>query len=173
MKIKTGNALAYKDPELSVLYGVGVVMAVTDSEYTILWARRGSRRYRRSILDQKLSDVFQREDSGADSPKERHLQLGASKDGIPFNENFDRIKVKLLCESLQESRAQSARSVADGLAGEMFTNKLALRAATKAVLLQLAELCSNQKAVDASNAARQISKELFFGYVIQKTDFSQ
>jgi hypothetical protein len=41
--------------------------------------------------------------------------------------------------------------------------------AAKNVLLQLAELCNPRSA--ASDEAQNISKELFFGYVLQKSDF--
>lgn len=173
MKIKTGNTLAYKDPDMSTLYGIGVVTTVTDAEYTILWARRGARRYKRAILDQKLDNVFQREDKLVDLPKEKHLLLGTSKVGIPFNENYDRIKVKTLCDALLESKAKHAKDLAEGLTGKMFANKLAMRAATKTMLQQLAELCGNSKYAEASSAARQISQELFFGYIIQKSDFAR
>ncbi len=173
MKIKTGNTVAYKDPDTSNLYGIGVVTTVTDAEYTILWARRGARRYKRAILDQKLDDIFQREAKPGELPKEKHLLLGASKVAIPFNENYDRMKVKTLCETLSESKATHAKDLAGGLTGKMFTNKLAMRAATKAVLQHLAELCSNSKHAEASSAARQISQELFFGYIIQKSDFTR
>ncbi|HKY03574.1 MAG TPA: hypothetical protein VJQ56_01725 [Blastocatellia bacterium] len=173
MKIKTGNMIAYKDPDTSNMYGIGVVTTVTEVEYTILWARRGARRYKRAILDQKLDDVFQREDKMSDLPKEKHLLLGTSKIGIPFNENYDRLKVKTLCATLLESKAAHAKDLVGGLTGKMFTNKLAMRAATRTVLQQLAELCSNSKHAEASNTARQISQELFFGYIIQKSDFAR
>ena len=173
MKIKVGHAITYRDPETSVLYGSGLVTSITESEYTILWAGRGSKRYRRAILDEKLDVVFQRDEKRVDAAKEKQLQLGASKEGISFNEDYDRAKVKELCESLLNSKTPSAKSVADGLAGSLFTRKLALRAPVKTVLLQLAELCGNRKSNDAADAARQISQELFFGYVIQKSDFSE
>ena len=173
MKIKTGDAIAYKDPHAATLYGVGVVTSVTDEEYTVLWAQRGSKRYKRSILDEKVTDVFRRETARGDRPRERHLQLGASKDGISFNENYNRAKVELLCQTLRKSRAKSAKNVADGLTGEMFTRKLVLRATARTVLWQLAELCDTQTLDEVADAARQISHELFFGYVIQKSDFKQ
>ncbi len=52
----------------------------------------------------------------------------------------------------------------------MFTKKLALRGAAKNILMQLAELCSVRGS--ASDEAQNISKELFFGYVLQKSDFA-
>jgi hypothetical protein len=171
MRIKIGNSIAYKDPEISTLYGIGVVMSVTDAEYTILWAQRGSKKYKRSILDEKLADIFQPEDRESDLPKERHLLLGSSKEGISFNENYDRAKVKLLCEELEKSETRNAKLVAKGLNGQLFTKKLALRTATKAVLLQLARLCRSQ--ASAADTARQISHELFFGYVLQESDFEK
>jgi len=66
------------------------------------------------------------------------------------------------------NRDSAATDVADGLKAELFTKKLALRGAAKAVLLQLAELCSPPVVCDE---ARNISRELFFGYVLQKSDF--
>ena len=58
----------------------------------------------------------------------------------------------------------------DGLAAELFTKKLALRGAAKNVLLQLAELCGARSG--ASDEAQNISRELFFGYVLRKSDFA-
>jgi hypothetical protein len=171
MRIKIGNSIAYKDPEVATLYGIGVVMSVTDTEYTILWAQRGSKKYKRSILDEKLADIFQREERESDLPKERQLHLNSSKDGISFNENYDRIKVKILCEELEKSSTRNAKQVAKGLNGQLFTKKLALRTATKAVLLQLARLCRAH--TGDSDTARQISQELFFGYILQETDFDK
>jgi hypothetical protein len=171
MKMKIDDVLIYKDSQISIRYGTGVVTSITPDEYTILWSGRGVTRYRRSILDDKLEEVFERVDKRAGLPKERHLNLGASKSGIPFNENYDRPKVELLCEKLKQSGARKAKDVADGLAAELFTKKLALRGAAKAVLLQLAELCNARSA--ARDEARDISKELFFGYVIQKSDFKE
>jgi len=171
MKIRTGNTLAYKDPQTSIRYGVGVVMSVTDSEYTILWSLRGTRRYRRSILDHRLDDIFQRERDRDDLPKEKMLQLGAPKSPVSFNENYDRERVKSLCENLKKTRAESAKKVADALVAEMLSDKVAMRAATKTALRQLAELCNSQKPGDTSDLARQISRELFFGYILQDTDF--
>jgi len=169
MKIKTGDVLAYKDSQISIRYGTGVVNAITPDEYTILWSGRGTTRYKRSILDEKLEQIFQRVDKEAGLPKERHLQLGASKVGVAFNENYDRAKLELLCENLKSSGARKAKDVADGLMAELFTKKLALRGTAKAVLLQLAELCNARS--NARDEACSISKELFFGYVLQKSDF--
>jgi len=170
MKMKTGDVLIYKDSETSVRYGTGVVTSITTEEYSILWSGRGLTKYRRAILDDKLEQVFQRGDKETGLPKERHLHLGASKVGIAFNENYDRAKVEVLCEQLKTSGARKAKDVADGLAVELFTKKLALRGAAKNILLQLAELCSTHSA--ASDEAQNISKELFFGYVLQKSDFA-
>lgn len=169
MKMKTGDVLAYKDSEMSVRYGTGVVTTITNEEYAILWSGRGLTKYRRSILDDKLDQIFQKVDKQAGLPKERHLHLGTSKVGVPFNENYDRAKVELLCQQLKASGAVKAKDVAEGLAAELFTKKLALRGAAKNVLLQLAELCHTQSS--ASDEAQNISKELFFGYVLQKSDF--
>jgi hypothetical protein len=173
MKFRIGDTIAYKDPQASLAYGLGVVTLVTEAEYTILWQRRGSKRYRRLILDHKLAEVFQREGGQTSLPKERVLQLGASKNGIPLNENYDCAKVKVLCEVLKKSRSQSAKSVVDGLTAGLLQKKITPQARTREVLWHLAELCSNNKAGDAFTAARQISQELFFGYVIQKSDFNQ
>ena len=170
MKIKMGDVLIYKDAQLSTRYGTGVVSSITNEEYTILWSGRGSTRYKRSILEEKLEKIFQRVDKQAGLPKERHLHLGTSKAGVPFNENYDRAKVELLCEQLKMSGARKAKDVADGLAAELFTKKLALRGAAKTVLLQLAELCNTRSS--ASDEAQNISRELFFGYVLQKSDFA-
>jgi hypothetical protein len=172
MKIKKGSTVSYKDPEISKLYGVGVVTEVTDAEYTILWAQRGSKKYKRSILDQKLADIFQPYESDKELPKERQLHLGATTAGIPFNEHYDRAKVTLLCEELSLSESQDAKAVAEGLKKQLFTKNLALRATTKVTLLRLAELCGT-KTVKASEPARQISEELFFGYVLQESDFAK
>ena len=169
MKMKMGDVLAYKDSQVSVRYGTGVVTAITNEEYAILWSGRGLTKYRRSILDDKLEDIFLRVDKQAGLPKQRHLHLGTSKVGVPFNENYDRARVELLCEQLKMSGARKAKDVADGLAAELFTKKLALRGAAKTVLLQLAELCSTRSS--ASDEAQNISRELFFGYVLQKSDF--
>jgi hypothetical protein len=173
MKIKVDDTVAYKDSQTSTVHGVGIVVAVTDTEYTILWARRGSKRYKRSILDQKLADIFQREGERTDLPREKRLRLGTSTTPLAFNENYDRQKVGLLCEALKTSRALSAKNVVDGLADILQTKKVAQRAAAKSVLWHLAGLCSREKSSDATDAARQISQELFFGYVIQESDFDQ
>ena len=170
MKIKKGNTLRYKDPEISRLYGVGVVTEVTDTEYIILWAQRGSKKYKRAILDQKVAEIFQPDESDRELPKERQLLLGAKTAGIPFNEHYDRARVTLLCDELALSESQEARAVAEGLKKQLFTKTLALRAATRVTLLRLAELCGT-KTVKASEPARQISEELFFGYVLQESDF--
>lgn len=167
--MKMGDVITYKDSEVAVRYGTGVVTAITNDEYTILWSGRGLTKYRRVILDAKLEQVFQRIDKQAGLPKERHLHLGASKTGVPFNENYDRARVEVLCEQLKASGARNAKDVAEGLSVELFTKKLSLRSATKNVLLQLAELCSTRGS--ASDEAKNISKELFFGYVLQKSDF--
>jgi hypothetical protein len=170
MKIKMGDVVNYKDSQVSVLYGNGVVTSITSDEYIILWSGRGLTRYKRSILDQKVEQIFQQVDKTVRLPKERHLSLGAPKTRVAFNENFDRARVELLCGRLKESGAQKARDVAEGLATELFTKRVALREATKAVLLQLAELCVARKSA-ACEEARSISRELFFGYVLQKSDF--
>jgi hypothetical protein len=171
MKMKMGDVLAYKDSQISMRYGTGVVNSITSDEYIILWSGRGLTRYKRSILDEKLEQIFQRVDKQASLPKERHLQLGASKAGVAFNENYDRAKVELLCEKLKLSGARKAKDVADGLSAELFTKKLTLRGAAKSVLLQLAELCHARGS--ACDEARGISRELFFGYVLQKSDFNE
>ena len=170
MKMKTGDVLVYKDSEAYVRYGTGVVTSITNEEYSILWSGRGLTKYRRAILDDKLEKIFQRGEKQTGLPKERHLHLGASKVGVAFNENYDRAKVELLCEQLKTSGARKAKDVADGLAAELFTKKLALRGAAKNVLLLLAELCSTRSG--ASDEAQNISRELFFGYVLRKSDFA-
>jgi hypothetical protein len=170
MKMKTGDVLVYKDSENSVRYGTGVVTSITNEEYSILWSGRGLTKYRRAILDDKLEQIFQRGEKQTGLPKERHLNLGASKAGVPFNENYDRARVEVLCEELKTSGARKAKDVAEGLMVELFTKKLALRGAAKNVLLQLAELCSARSG--ASAEAQNISRELFFGYVLRKSDFA-
>jgi hypothetical protein len=157
-----------------MLYGTGVVTSITSDEYTILWSRRGSTKYRRSILDGKLEQVFQHVDERAGLPKQRHLQLRAtkSKAGIPFNENYDRAKLEVLCEKLKSTGDHRAMDVADGLAAGFFMKKLVLGGAAKAVLSKLAELCDARNA-NPRNEARNISRELFFGYVLQKSDFHE
>ena len=173
MKIKVDDTIAYKDSQMSTVHGVGIVVSVTDTEYTILWARRGSKRYKRSILDQKLADVFQREGERADLPRAKRLRLGTTTNPLSFNENYDRQKVGVLCEALKTSGAQSALNVVDGLADILQTKKAGRRAAAKSVLWNLAELCNREKSNDAADTARQISQELFFGYVIQESDFDR
>ena len=171
MKMKMGDVLNYKDSQVSILYGNGVVTSITPDEYTILWSGRGLTRYKRSILDGKMEQIFQQVDKSVVLPKERHLNLGAPKSRVAFNENFDRSRVELLCERLKLSGIHKAKDVADGLATELFTKKIPLRGATKSVLLQLAELCGARKSASCEEA-RSISRELFFGYVLQKSDFN-
>jgi hypothetical protein len=172
MKMKIGDVLIYRDCGVSVRYGTGVVTSITPDEYTILWSGRGLTRYRRSILDERTEEVFERVERGAGLPKERHLHLSSSKSAVPFNENYDRAKVELLCEKMKTSGLVNARDVADGLTAELFTKKWALRGTARAVLKQLADLCNTRNS-PACDEARSISKELFFGYVIQKSDFSE
>jgi hypothetical protein len=170
MRIKTGDALVYKDSAAGGRYGTGVVVSISGEEYGILWSGRGLTKYRRAILDQKLELIFDRADTETSLPKERHLHLGTSKAGVAFNENYDRARVELLCEQLKTSGARKAKDVAEGLGAELFTKKLALRGAAKNVLLQLAELCNTRS--PGSDGAQDISRELFFGYVIRKSDFA-
>jgi hypothetical protein len=170
MKVKMDDVLIYKDSQNSIRYGTGVVTSITPDEYTILWSGRGLTKYKRSILDGKLEHIFQLADKRAGLPKERHLQLGTAKVRVAFNENYDRAKLALLCENLKLSKAGKAKDVADGLTAELFTKKLVLRGAAKAVLCQLAELCDTQSSTTCDEA-RSISRELFFGYVLQKSDF--
>jgi hypothetical protein len=172
MKVKVDDVLTYKDSQMSQRYGTGVVISITYEEYTILWSGRGLTKYKRSVLDGKLAQIFQLENARAGLPKERQLKLGASKVEVSFNENYDRAKIALLCEQLKSSGAHKAKDVADGLTANLFTKKFALRAQTKAVLCQLAELCATPS-VTACDAARHISKELFFGYVLQGSDFQE
>jgi hypothetical protein len=172
MQMKVDDVLTYKDSQTSIRYGTGTVTSITPDEYTILWSGRGSTKYKRSILDGKLEQIFQRIDKRAGLPKERHLQLGASKVRVAFNENYDRAKLALLCEKLKSSGSSKGKDVAEGLAAELFTKKLALRGAAKAILCQLAELCDTGSS-DGCDEARNISKELFFGYVLQKSDFQE
>ena len=143
--------------------------SITPDEYIILWSGRGLIKYKRSILDGKLDHIFQQVDKRAGLPKERHLQLGAAKVRVAFNGNYDRAKLASLCEKLKLSGARNGKDVADGLAAELFTKKFALRGAAKAILGQLAELCEPL----VSDEAQNISRELFFGYVLQKTDFHE
>jgi hypothetical protein len=172
MKMKVGDVINYKDSQVSVFYGNGVVTSITSDEYTILWSGRGLTRYKRSILDVKVEEVFQRIDKSVGLPKERRLNLGAPKSRVAFNENYDRARVEMLCSRLKLSGARKAKDVADGLTTELFKKKIALRGATKAVLLQLAELCVARKSASCEEA-RSISRELFFGYVLQKSDFNE
>jgi hypothetical protein len=171
MKLKTDDVLIYKNTQLSSRYGTGVVTLITADEYAILWSGRGLTRYKRAILDRKLDEVFQRAEKDSGLPKERHLHLGATKTGIPFNENYDRAKIALLCEGLKSSGSRKVKDVADLLAAELITKKLTARGAAKGVLLQLADLCHSRSA--ASDEAQNISRELFFGYVLQKSDFKE
>ena len=170
MKVKTDDVLVYKDAKIATRYGTGIVTSVTADEYTILWSGRGPTKYKRAILDGQLEQTFQQVDNRADSPKERQLQLGTAKVRVAFNENYDRAKLALLCEKLKQSEARHAKTVAEGLAAELFTKKFALRGQAKAVLCQLAELCDTGRAA-ACDEAQEISRELFFGYVLKKTDY--
>jgi hypothetical protein len=172
MKMKMDDVLIYKDSEDSIRYGTGVVTSITPDEYTVLWSGRGVTKYKRSILDGKLEQIFQLVEKRAGLPKERHLQLGASKVKVAFNDNYDRAKLVSLCEKLKLSGAQKAKDVADGLAAELFTKKFALRGAAKAVLCQLAELCETGKSA-VCDEAQDISRELFFGYVLRRSDFQE
>ena len=169
--MKMGDVLNYKDSQVSILYGNGVVTSITSDEYTILWSGRGLTRYKRSILDGRMEQIFHQVDKSVALPKERHLNLGAPKSKVAFNENFDRSRVEMLCGRLKLSGTHKAKDVADGLATELFTKKIPLRGATKAVLLELAELCGARKSASCEEA-RSISRELFFGYVLQKSDFN-
>ena len=170
MKLKTGDVLTYRDSEGSARYGTGVVTSITSDEYFILWSGRGLTKYRRAILDDRLDEILQRSEKEKRLPKERHLKLGGAKAIITFNDNYDRVKVETLCDELRASGARKAKEVADGLVVELFTKKLALRGAAKYVLFQLAELCNGRNS--ASDGAQNISKELFFGYVIRESDFA-
>ena len=131
MKLKTDDVLIYKNTQLSSRYGTGVVTLITADEYAILWSGRGLTRYKRAILDRKLDEVFQRAEKDTGLPKERHLHLGAAKTGIPFNENYDRAKIALLCEGLKNSGSRKVKDVADLLAAELITKKLTARGAAK------------------------------------------
>jgi hypothetical protein len=123
-------------------------------------------KYKRSILDVRFDQVFQQVDSTAGTPpKERLLNINESNRRVAFNENHDRQKVAALCEKLMKSRARNAKEVANGLIAELLKKKSGLRQTAKPVLLGLAELCSNRSS--ASEEARQISKELFFDYILQ------
>lgn len=170
--MKMDDVLVYKDSQLAVRYGTGVVTCVTPAEYTILWSGRGLTKYRRSILDRRLEQTFQQVETQEGLPKERRLQLGTANVRVAFNENFDRARLALLCEKLKLSDVHKAKEVADGLATQLFTKKPALRGATKTVLCQLAELCDTGKS-STCDEAHHISRELFFGYVLQKSDFQE
>ena len=172
MKMKMDDVLVYKDSQITNSYGTGVVTSITTDEYTILWSGRGLTKYKRSILDKNLEHIFQLADKGVSLPKERHLQLGAAKVRVAFNENYDRPRLAFLCEKLKMSKTCKAKDVADGLTAELFTKKLVLRGAAKAVLCQLAELCDTSNS-SRCDEAQNISRELFFGYVLQKSDFHQ
>lgn len=172
MKMKTDDVLVYKDSTLAMRYGTGVVTSITPSEYTILWSGRGLTKYKRSILDGRIEQTFQQVDNREGFPKERHLQLGDAKVRVAFNENYDRARLALLCEKLKLSETSKAKDVADGLTAQLFTKKLVLRGGAKAVLCQLAELCDTGSSAPCDEA-RNISRELFFGYVLQKTDFQE
>jgi len=171
MKIKVDDVLTYKDSQTSKRYGTGVVMSVTTAEYTILWSGRGLAKYKRAILDGRLDQVFQKVNQQTALPKERHLRLGSSKVSVAFNENFDRAKVESLCNQLKLSGERKSKAIADGVRAEFLAKKLPLRGAAQSVLLQLAELCGSRGS--AHPEACSISRELFFGYVLQKTDFAE
>ncbi len=170
--MKMDDVLVYKDSQMTNSYGTGVVTSITTDEYTILWSGRGITKYKRSILDKNLEHIFQLADKGVSLPKERHLQLGASKVRVAFNENYDRSRLALLCEKLKMSETRNAKDVADGLTAELFTKRLVLRGAAKVVLCQLAELCDTGNSPRCDDA-QNISRELFFGYVLKKSDFHQ
>ena len=172
MTMKTDDILVYKDSQMATRYGTGVVTSVTSDEYIILWSGRGLTKYKRAILDRRLEQTLQRVDDRAGLPKQRHLQLGQAKVKVAFNENYDRAKLALLCEKLKLAEAHRAKALADGLKAQLFSKKLALGGAAKAVLCQLAELCDTEK-FSAREEVRNISRELFFGYVLQKSDFQE
>lgn len=172
MKVKTDDVLTYKDSQDSKRYGTGIVTSVTREEYTILWSGRGLTKYKRSILDGRLEQVFQLVGDGAGLPKERRLRLGPGKVNVSFNENYDRAKIATLCEQLKRSGAQRAGAVADGLEAELLTRKFTLRGPAKAVFNQLAELCDARN-LPTCEEARHISQELFFGYVLKGSDFQE
>lgn len=172
MKIKIDDAIIYRDSKISIRYGTGVVTSISHDEYTIHWAGRGLTRYKRSVLDKNLEQVFQQVDKQASLPRERLLNLGTSESRIRFNEIFDRVKVESLCEKLKVSRSRKAKAVADGVEAGLLTKKFALRGTARTVLLQLAELC-NARDSDGCDEARNISRELFFDYVLQKSDFDR
>ena len=173
MKIEVGRTIMHNDTDAAGKYGTGIVTSVTDVEYTILWARRGPTKYRRSILDQKLSEVFRQEDNQPEgTPKERHIHLGSSKQFVVLNENYDRTRVASLCAMLEESAVSGAKEVAEGLTAEFTARKFTLRPASRKALRGLADLCASVSSGAGAEEARQISKELFFGHVIQKADFA-
>jgi len=129
-------------------------------------------RYKRAILDGRLEQTFRQVDDRAGFPKQRDLQLDQAKVRVAFNENYDRAKLALLCEKLTLSQERRAKEEADSLTAQMFTKKLALSGAAKAVLCQQAELCDVGKSSPCQED-RNISRELFFGYVLQKSDFQE
>jgi hypothetical protein len=171
MKMKIDDVLIYKDAQVSNRYGTGVVMSVTTAEYTILWSGRGLTKYKRSILDGRLGQVFEKVDQQTGLPKERQLRLGSSKVSVAFNENFDRAKVESLCQKLKLSGERKSKAIADSVTAEFLAKKLPLRGAAKSVLLELAESCGSRSS--AYHEACSISRELFFGYVLQKADFPE
>lgn len=168
MKIEVGRTITYNDSDAAARYGIGVVMSVTDIEYVILWARRGPTKYRRSIVDQKLWEVFSQQIQPEAAPRERNLHLGQSKRVIVLNENYDRERMASLCARLEESPFPGAKELAAGLNAEFLARKFTLRPASKKILKGLADFCTPGA---ASEEACEISKELFFGHVIQKADF--
>lgn len=172
MKMKIDDVLIYKDSQNSKRYGTGVVTSVTHEEYTILWSGRGLTKYKRSFIDGKIAQIFQLLDDREGLPKERYLKLGPAQVRVSFNENYDRAKITALCEKLKLSGARQAKDVADGLAAELFTKKFSLRGKSKAVLSKLAELCDS-RSLATRDEAQHISKELFFGYVLQTSDFQE
>src|SRR5438045_9644450 len=127
MKLKTDDILIYKDWKIARRYGTGIVTSLTPNEYARLWSGRGLTKYKRSILDDRLEQTFQPVADQAGFPKERHLQLGEAKVRVTFNENYDRARLALLCEKLRLSAVRKEQDVADGLATQLFTTKLALR----------------------------------------------
>ncbi|PYP88651.1 MAG: hypothetical protein DMF61_05560 [Blastocatellia bacterium AA13] len=173
MKIEVGRTITYNDTDAAAKYGTGVVMSVTENEYTILWARRGPTKYRRSIVDQQLSEVFKQEGGASEgAPKERHIHLGPSKQVIALNENYDRDRLALLCANLEGSGVEGAVEVAKGIAAEFTSRKFTLRPGSKKVLKALADLCTSTAPGASVAEACEISRELFFGRIIQKSDFA-
>ena len=171
MKIEVGRTITHNDSDAAARYGTGIVMSVSDIEYVILWAKRGPTKYRRSVLDQQLAEVFRQDSPSEAAPKERHMHLGPSKQVVVFNENYDRARIASLCASLGESTVSGAKETAEALTAEFTARKFTLRPASKKVLKRLADLCV-PTAAGGPDEAREISKELFFGHVIQKTDFA-